>query len=165
MVAREIAAARIPVITGALVDLPDSFETLGATQSNAGRMAAAGVMVAIGQINDEETHRIHYARQYAGNLVALTRMPDATGLDWDAAMASITSGPAIAAGVDDQIGSLRPGRVGDFVIWDGDPLEVSSAPVAVYIDGVEQPMTSRQRLLRDRYADPTEGALPNAYDR
>jgi imidazolonepropionase-like amidohydrolase len=165
MVAREIAAARIPVIATALTDLPESFEQLGASQSNIGRMAQAGVQVSIGQINDNETHRLHYARQYAGNLVALNRIPGATGLDWNAAMATITSGPAVAAGVDDQIGSLRPGRVGDLVIWDGDPLEVTSAPVAVYIDGVEQPMESRQRELRDRYRDPVEGALPNAYDR
>jgi hypothetical protein len=164
VVAQQLAASRIPVIAGALTDLPDSFEMLAATQSNVGRMAAAGVQVSIGQINDEETHRIHYARQYAGNLVALTRIPGATGLDWNAAMAAITSGPAAAAGVDNIIGSLRPGRVGDLVIWDGDPLEVTSAPVAVYIDGVAQPMTSRQRELRDRYANPVEGALPNAYD-
>lgn len=165
MVAREIAAARIPVIATALADLPDRFEQLGATQSNVGRMAAAGVQVSIGQVNDEETHRLHYARQYAGNLVALTRVPGATGLTWDAAFATITNGPAVAAGVDDQIGSLRPGRVGDFVIWDGDPLEVTSAPTAVFIDGVEQPMESRQRELRDRYLNPVEGALPNSYER
>jgi imidazolonepropionase-like amidohydrolase len=165
MVAREIAAARIPVIATALADLPDRFEQLGATQSNIGRMAAAGVQVAIGQINDEETHRLHYARQYAGNLVALTAVPGATGLDWNAAMATITNGPAVAAGVDGEIGTLRPGRVGDVVIWDGDPLEVTSAPAAVFIDGVEQPMESRQRELRDRYLNPVEGALPNAYER
>lgn len=165
MVAGDIAAARVPVIARAVTDLPATFEQLGATQSNIGRMAAAGVQVSIGQIDDEETYRLHYARQYAGNLVALTRLPDAAGLSWDAALATITNGPAVAAGVDGDIGTLRPGRVGDFVIWDGDPLEVTSAPVTVYIDGVEQPMESRQRNLRDRYMDPVEGALPNAYDR
>lgn len=165
LVAREIAAARIPVIATALADLPESFESIAATQSNIGRMAAAGVQVSIGQINDNEVHRLHYARQYAGNLVALTRVPGATGLSWDAAFATITNGPAVAAGVDAEIGTLRPGRVGDIVIWDGDPLEVTSAPTAVFIDGVEQPMESRQRDLRDRYLNPAEGALPNAYDR
>jgi imidazolonepropionase-like amidohydrolase len=92
-------------------------------------------------------------------------VPGATGLDWNAAMATITNGPAVAAGVDGEIGTLRPGRVGDVVIWDGDPLEVTSAPAAVFIDGVEQPMESRQRELRDRYLNPVEGALPNAYER
>lgn len=164
-VAREIAAAGIPVIAAALSDLPDSFEQLAATQSNIGRMRAAGVQVSIGLVDDNEVHKLGYARQYAGNLVALTRLPGAGGLTWDQAFAAITSGPAAAAGVDGDVGSLRAGRVGDVVIWDGDPLEVTSVPVAVYVDGVEQPMTSRQRRLRDRYMSPVEGGLPNSYDR
>jgi hypothetical protein len=51
------------------------------------------------------------------------------------------------------------------VVWDGDPLELSSAAIKVIIDGVEQPLTNRQNRLRDRYARPTEGDLPKAYDR
>ena len=164
-VATQIAAANIPVIASALNDLPVSFEQLAATQSNIGRMRAAGVTVAIGLVDDNEIHKLGYARQYAGNLVALTRLPGATGLSWDQAFASISSGPARAAGVDGSVGSLLPGRVGDVVIWDGDPLELSSAPVAVYIDGVAQPMTSRQTELRNRYLVPAPGDLPNAYDR
>ena len=41
-VAQQIAAAHVPVIANALVDLPASFEQLSATQSNVGRMRAAG---------------------------------------------------------------------------------------------------------------------------
>lgn len=164
-VAPQLAAARIPVIASALNDLPDSFEQLAATQSNIGRMRAAGVIVAIGLVDDNDVHKLGYARQYAGNLVALTRLPGATGLSWDQAFATITSGPAMAAGVDGDVGSLRPGRVGDVIIWDGDPLEPASAPTAIYVDGVAQPLTSRQTELRDRYLSPVEGDLPNAYDR
>src|SRR3546814_4500485 len=36
IVAREIAAAKVPVLVSPLTDLPSSFEQLGATQSNAG---------------------------------------------------------------------------------------------------------------------------------
>lgn len=163
-VAAELAASRIPVIASALNDLPDSFEQLAATQSNIGRMQAAGVQVSIGLVDDNETHKLGYARQYAGNLVALQRIPGAQGVSWDSAFALISSAPAVAAGVDSDVGSLRPGRVGDVVIWDGDPLELSSAPTAVYIDGVAQSLVSRQTRLRDRYLNPVEGDLPNAYD-
>ena len=45
----------------------------------------------------------------------------------------------------------------------GDPLELASAPERVWIDGVEQPMETRQTKLRDRYATPAEGDLPKAY--
>lgn len=164
-VASDIAAARVPVITSSLNDLPGSFEQLAATQSNVGRMQAAGVDVVVGLVDDDDLHKLGYTLQYAGNLVALTRVPGATGLTWDQAIAAITSGPARAMGVEDRIGSLRPGRAGDVVIWDGDPLELSSRPTAVYIDGVRQSLVTRQDRLRQRYDDPAEVALPNAYDR
>ncbi|TKD53126.1 amidohydrolase family protein [Sphingomonas baiyangensis] len=163
MVAREIAAAGIPVIASALVDLPASFDQLAATQSNVGRLAAAGVTVGIGQINDDESRQARLVKQYAGNLVALTRVPGASGLSWGQAFAAISSKPAEAIGMGEELGSLRPGRRGDVVIWDGDPLEVGTAATAVYIDGVEQPLENRQTRLRQRYLDPKEGGLPKAY--
>jgi imidazolonepropionase-like amidohydrolase len=163
-VAREIAAAGVPVLATALNDLPDSFEQLAATQSNIGRMKAAGVIVGIGTINQDDARQARWAKQYAGNLVALGKIPGASGLDWGAAFATITSKPAEAMGMGGEFGSLRPGRHGDVVIWDGDPLELGTDAVSVFIDGVEQPLANRQTRLRDRYWKPTEGALPKAYE-
>jgi imidazolonepropionase-like amidohydrolase len=164
-VADKLAGAGIPVIASALNDLPASFEMLGATQSNIGRMKDAGVKVAIGMIDDRDAHQLRYTTQYAGNLVSLQKVPGATGLSWDEAFAAISSAPAEIMGVSDRYGSLKAGRAGDVVVWDGDPLELSSAPTAVFIDGVEQPLGNRQDRLRDRYRNPVEGALPKAYDR
>lgn len=164
-VARQIAAAKVPVLASALADLPASFEQLAATQSNIGRLEAAGVTVGIGMINDDETRQARLVKQYAGNLVALGRVPGAAGLDWGQAFASISSKPAEAMGMGGEFGSLRPGRRGDVVLWDGDPLEIGSAAVRVWIDGVEQPLETRQDKLKQRYFDPKEGALPKAYER
>lgn len=160
MVARELAAANVPVLATPLNDLPASFEQLAATQSNVGRMAAAGVRVGLGAFGDQP----RYAPQYAGNLVALTRVPGATGLTWGQAFAAISSVPAAILGMDSRFGSLKPGLAGDVVIWDGDPLETTSGAVQVFIDGVEQSLVNHQTRLRDRYKVPTEGALPKAYD-
>lgn len=162
-VADRIRAANVPVIANALTDLPASFEQLASTQSNVGRMRAAGVQVAIGQLGEDETRQLRIMNQAAGNLVALTRIPGATGLTWGQAFAAISSGPAAAVGLDDELGSLRPGRRGDVVIWDGDPLELATGVEAVWIDGVQQSLENRQTRLRDRYRNPIEGALPHAY--
>jgi imidazolonepropionase-like amidohydrolase len=164
-VGREIAAAGVPVIASALNDLPDSFQQIAATQSNIGRMKAAGVKVAIGMIDDNDTRQAQQSMQYAGNLVALTRVPGATGLSWNDAFAAITSKPAEIIGMGTEIGSLRPGRRADVVIWDGDPLELATGVEKVWIDGIAQPLSSRQTRLRARYANPKEGTLPKAYDR
>lgn len=164
-VAQQIAAAGVPVLASALADLPASFEQLAATQSNIGRMKAAGVTVGIGMIGDDEARQARLVRQYAGNLVALSKIPGAAGLDWGAAFATITSLPARAIGMDGEIGTLAAGRRGDVVIWDGDPLEIGSVPTQLFIDGVDQPLTNRQTRLRDRYLVPEEQGLPKAYQR
>ncbi len=164
MVAPQIAAAKVPVIAGGLDDLPASFEKLAATQSNVGRMVKAGVPVAMGLMDRDEGLQLRLATQQAGNMVALNKVPGATGLSWGQALRTITSAPAEAMGLGDRIGSLKPGHAADVVVWDGDPLEMTSAPVAVWIDGVQQPLENRQTKLRDRYADPVPGALPNAYE-
>ncbi|MCP3731952.1 amidohydrolase family protein [Sphingomonas sp. MG17] len=164
-VAPQIAAAGVPVLASALADLPASFEQLAATQSNIGRMQKAGVTVGIGMINDDEARQARLVKQYAGNLVALGKVPGASGLDWGQAFAAISSKPAEAMGMGGEFGSLRPGRRGDIVLWDGDPLEIGSAAVRVYIDGIEQPLATRQDKLKQRYFDPKEGALPKAYER
>jgi hypothetical protein len=165
MVADRIAASGIPVIASAVNDLPASFEQLAATQSNVGRMRAAGVRVSIGTINDDETRNVFRERQYAGNLVALAKVAGATGLSWGEALAAITSGPAEAIGMGGEIGSLAPGRRADVVIWSGDPLDPRSAAESVFIDGVEQPLTSHQTKLRDRYRHLPRRELPEAYRR
>jgi imidazolonepropionase-like amidohydrolase len=162
-VAGRIADSGVWVIASALNDLPASFEMLAATQSNVGRMRAAGVKVAIGMIDDNDTRYVRNQRQYAGNLVALGKVPGAAGLSWGEAFAMITSKPAEAIGLGREIGSLASGRRGDVVIWSGDPLELSSAPEAVWIDGIRQSLENHQTKLRDRYRSLERKTLPEAY--
>ncbi|MFT4055104.1 MAG: amidohydrolase family protein [Novosphingobium sp.] len=162
LVAPEIAAAGVPVITMPMRDLPSAFEALAATMSNVGRMKKAGVKVALGLF--EGGNQPRNATEQAGNLVALTKIPGASGLTWGEALAAITSIPAEISGFGGKAGVLAPGAVGDVVLWDGDPLELSSAPVSVWIDGVKQPVDSHQARLRERYKDLDETYLPKAYD-
>jgi len=77
----------------------------------------------------------------------------------------ITSRPAQAIGIGDQIGSLTPGHRADVVLWSGDPLENDSVAEAVWIDGVAQPLANHQTRLRDRYRDLNRRDLPEAYRR
>ena len=165
MVARDIAAAGVPVIAQALNDLPASFEQLAATQSNVGRMTRAGVKVAIGGLAGTTGDQPKNLPQFAGNLVALTKLPGATGLSWGEAFAAISSIPAEISGQGGREGVLKPGAAGDVVVWDGDPLEVTSAPERVFIDGIEQPKDDHQTRLRDRYRNLDTSTLPKAYDR
>jgi len=161
LVAREIAASGVPVIADGLDDLPERFEQLASTQSNIGRLVAAGVKVAINASAMENPRNLN---QYAGNLVALRRIPGADGLSWGQAFAAISSIPAEISGMGGRAGVLAPNAAGDVVIWDNDPLELGAMPVRVFIDGVEQPLDNHQSRLKERYRDLDESSLPKAYD-
>jgi imidazolonepropionase-like amidohydrolase len=163
-VAGQIAAAKVPVITLSLFDLPDRFEALASTRSNVGRLVAAGVTVGFGLFDGDSGAQGRNLPYFAGNAVAQASVPGGRGLTRGQALAAITRNPARIFGLDD-VGSLEPGKRADVVIWDGDPLELASAPTAVLIDGVSQPMVSRQTLLRDRYRELSRGALPLQYPR
>lgn len=162
-VADEIARSGIPVIASAVNDLPASFEQIAATQSNVGRMRRAGVKLAIGMIDDNDTHNLFMERQYAGNLVGLSKIPGATGLSWNEAFTLITSAPAEIIGLGSELGSLAPGHRADVVVWSGDPLDPRSAAEDVYIDGVRQPLETHQTRLLERYRYLPRRDLPEAY--
>lgn len=151
-VAGEIADARVPVLISPIDNLPGSFETAGATLENAARLHKAGVTFAF---MTGDAHNSRNIRQHAGISVAY-------GLPWDAALAAITSVPAKLWGLSDRYGTLEPGKDADVVVWDGDPLEITSFPEAVFIRGVQMPMESRHLELRDRYKD-VGGTQPHAY--
>jgi imidazolonepropionase-like amidohydrolase len=145
LVADEIARAGVPVLANPLDDRPESFELLASTMDNVARLNAAGVMVAL-ESSEGGAHRARETRYGAGDAVS-------HGMPYGAALASITINPAKIFGVADRTGSLEPGKDADLVIWTGDPFEPLSQPTAVFIKGVQQPLTSRQIELRDRYRD------------
>ncbi|MEM8771902.1 MAG: amidohydrolase family protein [Pseudomonadota bacterium] len=148
-----IAAANIPVILDPFSNLPSQFEDLGATLENAARLEAVGVKIAF---YGAGAHNLRALPQHAGNAVA-------NGLPYDAAIAALTKNPAEIFGLGGDMGTLTPNKVADVVIWDGDPLEVTSAAEAVFINGVEQDLTNRQTVLRERYRTLERGDLPFAY--
>ncbi|MDZ7626856.1 MAG: amidohydrolase family protein [Parvularculaceae bacterium] len=155
LVARELAAAEIPVILNPLRNLPSQFEDLAATQANAARLNAAGVIIGFYD-PPSGTHNLRLLPQLAGNAVA-------NGLPYAAALAALTINPARMYGLADRYGSVDIGKAADLVVWDGDPLETFSRPVAVYIDGRATSLVTRQTQLRDRYRDLSRGDLPHAY--
>ncbi len=147
MVADELAAAKIPVLTGAMNNIPRSFSTLGTRQENAGLLRKAGVpVVLIGNAGggDEEIFNVRNIKFEAGNAVAY-------GMSWDDALRAVTLAPAEVFGVADRIGSLRPGKVANVVVWSGDPFEFTTRVERVFIRGKEIERNSRQDMLMQRY--------------
>lgn len=141
VVADALAEAKIPVVLDPLENLPYNFDRIRARNDNATRLAKAGVKVAISTLGSASN--VRRLRQLAGNAVA-------NGMPWHQALDSITRVPAELYGAK-KLGRIDVGAPADLVVWSGDPLELSTSPLAVIIAGEMMPMTSRQTLLRDRY--------------
>ena len=148
-VAAELFAAQVPVMVGAMSNIPLSFDALNSRQENAAILRAAGVSVSLigNGPGDPLSFNVRNIRQEAGNAVAY-------GMRWDDALLAVTLAPATALGVADRVGALRTGNDADIVLWDGDPFEFATRATAVYIRGALQTGMSREDMLTARYRTP-----------
>ena len=155
-----LAAHKAAVVVDPEADLPFNFDELGARANSAAILQRAGVTIAF-TVSGNTIHLSHNAgeavREAAGLAVA-------NGLPYAEALKALTVNPARIFGIGDHYGSMTRDFDADLVIWNGDPLEPSSAPELVLVKGVEASPVTRQTLLRDRYAPKKNGdAWPPAY--
>jgi len=146
MVAEKLAAARVPVMVGAMNNIPGSFNNLNARQENAGllRAKSANVVLISNGAGDAQSFNAGNLRYDAGNAVAY-------GMTWDDALRAVTLAPAEAMGIADRVGSLAVGKVANVVVWSGDPFEFTTAPEHVFVRGVESNRMTREEELTARY--------------
>ncbi len=123
-----IAARGTPVIIGPLFTSRSKVELRNRSLANPGRLASAGVTIAI--TTDHPVVPINF-------LVHQASLAVKDGLDRENALRALTINPARIAGIDERIGSIEPGKDADLVIWSGDPLDVLSRAIRVFVDGAE----------------------------
>ena len=157
MVADKLAAARVPVMVGAMNNIPGSFNTLGTRQENAGLLRAKGANVILisNGAGDAQSFNAGNLRYDAGNAVAY-------GMTWDEALRAVTLAPAEAMGIADRVGSITVGKVANIVVWSGDPFEFASRPEHVFVRGQESTRLTRGEELTERYKNqpPKYGKPP-----
>ncbi|OYU36793.1 MAG: amidohydrolase [Novosphingobium sp. PASSN1] len=107
------------------------MEAFDGIPENAALLADAGACVII---HSDDANGIQRLNQEAAKARAAGRrmgidISDGQVIRW------ITLNPATALGIDKQTGSLAPGKMGDAVLWNGNPLSVYSRPEKVWVDG------------------------------
>lgn len=151
-VADEIAKSGIPVVTGPIQALPtrdsDRYDT---PYANAGKMAKAGVKVAI-KTDDQENVR---------NLPFFAAFAAAYGMGKEEAWKAVTINPAEIFGLADQYGSVEAGKVANLIVADGDPFETKTNIMHVFIDGYRMPLSNRQIRLYQEFLDRSPGLKMN----
>jgi imidazolonepropionase-like amidohydrolase len=123
-----LAEKDIPVIIGPLLVRRSKVEVRRRSLRTPGILARAGVKIAI--TTDHPVVPINF-------LVHQATLSVKEGLDAVTALRSITLNPAEILALDDRVGALRPGLDADIVLWSGDPLDVMSRAMRVFVAGRE----------------------------
>ena len=150
LVKNEIAENNIPVIINPFDNIPDSFDELASNIRIAASLEEVGIQV---MFSESRSHNYHLIRQGAGNAVA-------NGMSYTGAIMALTSNVAKSFNIPDR-GTLQKGMKADIVVWEDDPLEPSTFPVKVFINGNDMDLTTRSSRLTERYVDKRD--LPNTY--
>ena len=145
-IADELKSRAVPVILHTPWELPlRRHEGYDTSYANAGKLAAAGINVAIA------SDASGFAATMERNLPYAAGQAVAFGLPWAQGLRAITLAPAEILGVADRLGSLEAGKDASFVVSDGDPLDVRSSIVAAYLNGEPVDLSSKHTRLRDKY--------------
>jgi imidazolonepropionase-like amidohydrolase len=157
-VAALLAMHKIPVVLDPYASGPSTYDAIGSRLDNAAILDRAGVIVSFRASFVHVSYNAGIAlREGAGIAVA-------NGLPWAHALRALTSGAAETWGIAEHYGTLAPGQDADVVLWDGDPLEPTSAPALVLVQGQEVPLVTRQNKLEQRYSPRLAGdPVPPAF--
>ena len=150
LVVDKIAESKIPLIVNPINNIPNSFDELASNISMTSMLEKAGITL---MFNVSRSHNYHLIRQGAGVAVA-------NGMSYGGAIKALTSNVAETFNLKNR-GSIKVGNIADIVVWKDDPLEPSSMPEKVIINGIDTDLTTRSTRLRDRYIRDLE--KPNTY--
>ncbi|MDA9690793.1 amidohydrolase family protein [Pseudomonadota bacterium] len=150
MVIDQLQASGIPVIIDPMDNIPNSFDELGSSLLLGKVLDQAGIKV---MFSTQRSHNYHLMRQGSGNAVA-------HGMSYESAIRGMTLTVAETFKLGNR-GSIIEEKIADIVVWDADPLEPSSFPKFVFIEGKSQDLSSRSTRLTERYTNKND--KPSSY--
>lgn len=129
LIADMLAEADVDVICGPLICARTKPELMGLAADNCRKLAEAGVRVAVSTDHPEVP---------AEFLLMSASVARAGGMRERAALEAVTINAARVLGLDGRIGSLKPGKDADLLVFSGNLLTVGAKPEHVFIAGIEQ---------------------------
>jgi imidazolonepropionase-like amidohydrolase len=137
----EIAASGVPVLLSNTFDTPSDRDPYDRYFRLAHSLSQAGVRFAF---TTGDSHDVRQLPEHAAMAVTF-------GLPEAEAVRALTLTTAQILGIEDDHGTIEAGKRADLVVWDGNPLQITSRVQRLYIRGREVPLRSRQEMLRDRW--------------
>jgi imidazolonepropionase-like amidohydrolase len=145
-----LAQKNIPVVLSGIQAAPGDNQPYDEIYAQPGLLYEAGVKFAFSTGNGSNARHVPF---HAALAVAY-------GLPSEGAFKALTIWPAEMFGADKQIGSIAQGKLANFFITTGDPLDLRTQVVDVFIKGRQVPDDDRHNRLYIKYkARPLPGTI------
>ncbi len=146
-----LAEKGIPVILGPSQSMPrEEDDPYSDPFSLAGELHAAGIKIAFGTFNSSDSRTLPYE---AANTVPF-------GLPKDEALKAVTINSAEILGVADRLGTVEPGKIGNLIVTNGDPLEITTQIQYLFIDGIPVDTQNKHKELWEKHQSRPQKAVP-----
>ena len=109
--------------------------------ANAGKLYAAGVKIAFATFNSSDSRTLPYE--------AAMTVP--FGLPEEAALEAVMKNGAEMLGLGDRMGTIEPGKIANLIVTDGNPLEIQTQILDLFILGRQVSTDNKHKSLYDKY--------------
>ncbi len=126
LAADRIAKENVSVLSGPILTDRSKPELRNQSESAPAILAKAGVPIALITDHPETPEKF---------LALCAQTAINSGLEPFEALKAITITPARICGIDERVGSIKPGKDADLIIWDGEPMSISFKPRTIFCGG------------------------------
>jgi len=140
----------VPMILGPSQTMPAGpDEEYDEPYANAGKLHAAGVKIAFATFNSADSRTLPYE--------AAMTVP--YGLPEEAALEGVMKNGAEMLGLGDELGTIETGKLANIIVTDGDPLEIQTQILDVFILGRQVSLDNKHKSLYEKYRARPKGKI------
>jgi imidazolonepropionase-like amidohydrolase len=137
-----LAEHDVQVILGPSQSMPAGpDEEYDEAYANAGKLHAAGVKIAFATFNSSDSRTLPYE--------AAMTVP--FGLPEEAALEAVMKNGAEMLGLGDRMGTIEPGKIANLIVTDGNPLEIQTQILDLFILGRQVSTDNKHKDLYEKY--------------
>jgi len=137
-----LAEHDVQMILGPSQTMPsDADASYNEAYANAGKLHAAGVKIAFATFNSSDSRTLPYEAAMAVPF----------GLPEEVALEAVMKNGAEMLGLGDRMGTIEPGKIANLIVTDGNPLEIQTQILDLFILGRQVSTDNKHKSLYEKY--------------
>ncbi|MDP2958161.1 MAG: amidohydrolase family protein [Longimicrobiales bacterium] len=141
-IAEWLAGKNVPMILGPSQTMPSGSDpSYDEAYASAGKLHKAGVKIAFATFNSSDSRTLPYEAAMAVPF----------GLPREAALEAVMKNGAEMLGLGDRMGTIERGKIANLIVTDGNPLEIQTQILDLFILGRQVSTDNKHKSLYDKY--------------